>query len=244
MASVASPWYFPGVLTADQIDVDFNFFNDTPPGKDPDAFSPTLRRYHQMLWSKPLPSGEDFVLERPAASLSPYLILNSGGKRIVLGSDTIATRHAKKLRHLYEQIPEDENEAFLARSYTICGFIVFPVHPHSMNQRRGTHPQISDRWDLTLEAIRRFYQGGVSPLTEVLEQDAAFFTMFGSFEGYVRHFLLDDFLNTDGSVRMLLPFDDFETPALPDSLESYVRYRAENLALLEARRARIAASLS
>jgi hypothetical protein len=29
------------------IDIAFVFTTDTPPGKDPDAFSPTLRRYHQ-----------------------------------------------------------------------------------------------------------------------------------------------------------------------------------------------------
>ena len=45
------------------IDVTFDFRSDTPPGKDPDTFSPTLRRYHQLLWSKPLPSGALFELD-------------------------------------------------------------------------------------------------------------------------------------------------------------------------------------
>ena len=44
------------------IDVTFDFRSDTPPGKDPDTFSPTLRRYHQLLWTKPLPGGELFEL--------------------------------------------------------------------------------------------------------------------------------------------------------------------------------------
>ena len=35
------------------IDIAFDFRSDTPAGKDPDAVSPTLRRYHQHLWSKP-----------------------------------------------------------------------------------------------------------------------------------------------------------------------------------------------
>ena len=30
------------------IDIEFNVFSDTPTGKDPDSFSPTLRRYHQL----------------------------------------------------------------------------------------------------------------------------------------------------------------------------------------------------
>jgi len=32
-------------------------------GKDPDSYSPTLRRYHQLLWSKPLPGGAFFDLD-------------------------------------------------------------------------------------------------------------------------------------------------------------------------------------
>src|SRR5918995_2383623 len=45
------------------IDITFDFRSDTPPGQDPDALSPTLRRHHQLLWSKPLPSGAPFELD-------------------------------------------------------------------------------------------------------------------------------------------------------------------------------------
>lgn len=44
------------------IDTSFDVRSDTPPGKDPDALSPTLRRYHRQLWSKPLPNGTVFSL--------------------------------------------------------------------------------------------------------------------------------------------------------------------------------------
>jgi hypothetical protein len=44
------------------IDITFDFRSDTPHGKDPDALSPTLRRYHKFLWSKPLPTGVVFDL--------------------------------------------------------------------------------------------------------------------------------------------------------------------------------------
>ncbi len=46
-----------------QIDITFNVFSDTPKGKDPDSHSPTLRKYHQILWSKPLPDGRMFELD-------------------------------------------------------------------------------------------------------------------------------------------------------------------------------------
>ena len=36
------------------IDTTFDLRTDAA-GKDPDTYSPTLRRYHQLLWSKPLP---------------------------------------------------------------------------------------------------------------------------------------------------------------------------------------------
>ena len=45
------------------IDITFNVFSDTPEGKDPDSFSPTLRRYHHILWNKKLPNGKLFSLD-------------------------------------------------------------------------------------------------------------------------------------------------------------------------------------
>ena len=38
------------------IDTAFDFRTDAN-GKDPDSHSLTLRRYHRLLWSKPLPNG-------------------------------------------------------------------------------------------------------------------------------------------------------------------------------------------
>ena len=57
----------------DVIDITFDFRSDTPPGLDPDTYSPTLRRYHQLLWSKPLPSGAPFELDvtTPRVSAPP-----------------------------------------------------------------------------------------------------------------------------------------------------------------------------
>ena len=44
-----------------EFDITFNVFAETPKGKDPDAHSPTLRRYHKALWSKPLPNGTPYI---------------------------------------------------------------------------------------------------------------------------------------------------------------------------------------
>jgi hypothetical protein len=51
------------LLPVDLIDITFDFRSDTPLGKDPDTYSPTLLWYHQLLWSKPLPSAAPFKLD-------------------------------------------------------------------------------------------------------------------------------------------------------------------------------------
>jgi hypothetical protein len=38
------------------IDTNFNFYSDSN-GGDPDSASPTLRKYHKILWGNPLPNG-------------------------------------------------------------------------------------------------------------------------------------------------------------------------------------------
>lgn len=69
------------------IDTAFDFRSDTPPGKDPDALSPTLRRYHRYLWSKPLPGGEMFELS--TSMPGHYLYHVSGLGEFSLSSDTM-----------------------------------------------------------------------------------------------------------------------------------------------------------
>ena len=45
-----------------KLDITFNVYTDAN-GGDPDSTSPTLRSYHKLLWSKPLPNGHTFVLD-------------------------------------------------------------------------------------------------------------------------------------------------------------------------------------
>lgn len=51
------------------IDTGFDVRTDAG-GKDPDTYTPTLCRYHQLLWSKPVPRGIRFLLD--AATTPPY----------------------------------------------------------------------------------------------------------------------------------------------------------------------------
>lgn len=235
----------PVLPAPEAIDITFDFRSDAR-GKDPDSTSPTLRRYHRQLWSKPLPNGDHLRLVPGTGGV--YLRNESDSlPRLALASDTIATSHPRKLRALYAQVPAEVNEDFHHRGYTIGGMLVFPVGGavpgQTINQRRGMHHLIQDRFDLTLECIRLQYAGMVNPLEATLSRYLTFFELFVDFEGYVTFFHLQDLVADDGSVAFLTPFEAFGAPVLPVDLASYLDYRAATLRFVEARNRRIASSL-
>jgi hypothetical protein len=75
------------------------------------------------------------------------------------------------------------------------GMMVFPGNQvdrkPTINVARGFHPRISDRMDLTLECVRRYYGQEPSPLAVTLGRYAGFFALFEDFQGYVDFFLHD-----------------------------------------------------
>lgn len=227
----------------DGIDTSFDFRTDAG-GKDPDSHSPTLRRYHQILWSKPLSNGAMFDLD----ATTPYSYLHHKSElgEFWLASDSVIPTFEGylKMASILGRIPSAEIAEFQSIGYTIGGMMIFPGNKvdgqQTLNGARGFHPRIRDRMDLTLECIRRYYLGQSSPLDDVLARYADFFSLFGNCEGYVRFFLLDD-LVCDGysEVRFFLPFDDFTTSALPLTVEAYRSYRDLSVEFIEARNRRI-----
>lgn len=156
------------------------------------------------------------------------------------------TNH-KKMQHIIRQIPEAEREEALARGYTIGGMILFPgvrvQGKQTINQARGTHPRIQDRFDLTLECIRRHFVGEESPLSHDIGRYADFFALFGDFPRYVEFFLLQDLVSHDySSIRFWALFDNFTSSPLPADIGAYRRYRAEMLTCIDARNLRISTS--
>ena len=126
------------------IDTAFDFRTDAGAG-DPDTHSPTLRRYHRLLWSKPLPSGAAFDLDD--ATPGVYLHHRSEVGEFFLASDSVIptfTRWAA-MQPIVTQLPEADNEAFRTLGYTIGGMLVFPGNRVDGKQtlKRGTriHPQ-------------------------------------------------------------------------------------------------------
>jgi len=222
------------------IDITFDFRTDSK-GKDPDTFSPTLNAYHRALWSKSLPNGEVMDLQSKGA---PFVL---SWKDFYFTSDTIivemrSLKNQKIIDQAREKV-EDFEELYkhlLRRSYSIGSMIIFPVHVNSMNQRRGMNILIADRWDLTLECIRRHYAGEESPLTKVIEQDRAFYDLFVDFKGYVDFFFLQDCVSEDySSVNIWMGDASFIKSGLPETVEDYFNFLLKEHIFLDKRNLRI-----
>ena len=229
------------------IDITFDFRSDTSPGKDPDTHSPTLRRYHRRLWSKPLPSGARFELDDTNPRI--YLHHRSELGEFFLSSDAVipSFRKERRLSPIFEQLPTEELADFRRAGYTIGGMMIFPGNKvdgkMTINAQRGCHPRIKDRFDLTVECIRRYYRGEWSPLDNTLERYADFFALFGDFRGYVEFFLLQDLVTEDCSeVKLFLPLNDFMPWPVPASVDEYAAYQLRALDFINARNSRIMTS--
>lgn len=162
-----------------------------------------------------------------------------------LASDTVVPtfRKQKHIKHILDQV-SGELETFRNIGYTIGGMMVFPRNRVSrqmtINGARGFHPRIKDRFDLTVECIRRHYLNETSPLSATLARYADYFRLFGDFRGYVDFFLLQDMVTADYSaVKFFSPFGHFNSSPVPDSMAAYLAYRELAVGFIEARNQRI-----
>lgn len=223
-------------MNLQDIDITFDFRTDSREGKDPDCDSKTLRAYQQLLWSKELPNGEVMQLS-----------IEKGGlkwKDMWFGSDSITASflHARfPLRSLVENTPNfaQLKKDYWHKTYTIGGEIIFPMVRWSMNQARGCSVKICDRWDLTLECIRRFYAGEPTPLDMALERSSEFFKLFVDFKGYVDFFLLQDCVDDDYNVKFWLDTPLFVSMPMPKDLDEYYSWIGSQLDFVEKRGKRI-----
>lgn len=233
---------------ANFIDINFDFRADTPPGKDPDIYSATLRSYHKLLWSRPLPNGALFDLDDSRSDA--YLYHESNLGKFFLSSDTVMPSFGKwkSMEHIISQLKDGELEQFRSALYTMGGMLIFPANrldgKSTINGARGFNALIKDRLDLTLECIRRHYKDEQSPLADVLKRYADFFALFGDFRGYVEFFLLQDLVSEDFSkIKFLMRFEDFKTPAVPKSLSEYLAYKDLSIDFIRRRNQRILQAL-
>ena len=231
------------------IDITFNVYSDTPSGKDPDSYSPTLRSYHMFLWSKPLPNKVNFALNDKTSKLLHH---QSDLGEFFLSSDSIGHTYGggptgykvKSVSHILDQVAPDEIERFFNVCCTIGAYIIFPSkridNKPTINGARGLNHKIKDRFDLTLECIRRYYKNEDSPLTDTLSRYSKFFNLFESFQGYVDFFLLQDLVLKDYSeIKFWLPFSNFNNSPLPTSVDEYIFYSKNVTNFVIARNQRI-----
>ena len=240
------------------IDIHFDFTSDTPGywdgfwdcnsglgsgGADPDTRSPMARRFHQLLWSRELPNGEVLDLED---GRSKYYLK---WKDICFGSDSITAtfryfRNQGLIQQVKEEIPDYKGfvEGYLRKLYTIGGLMLLPSFRWCLNQARGCNIKISDRWDLTLECIRRYYSGESSPLDKTLNHptNKAFFSLFKDFRGFIEFFFLQDCVTKDFS-KVILWLDTplFESNPIPKTVDSYLEFINKELDFVKKRNQRI-----
>jgi hypothetical protein len=214
-------------------------------GGDPDSTSPTLRAYHRLLWSKPLPNGDPFDLDD--SKPLPHLHHLSARGEFDLTSDSAMQTWITwdRMRRITDGIERSEREDFLTIAHQIGGKVMFPGREidgkPTINQERGANDHILDRFDLTLECIRRHYLGETSPLAATLMRYGHFFALFEDFDGYTDFFLLQDLVSDDSStVKFLMPFADFTTSPFPHTVEEYQGYRQKGIRFVQSRNRRMA----
>lgn len=228
------------------IDITFDFRTDvTGKNADPDAASPTLLRYHHLLWNKPLPSGKPFELT--PRSRKPYALLHDSGLgKFLLTSDSVLPTFTRRpdMQAVIDHLPPADVDALNTITRTIGGTILWPGNQingkWTINQARGCTGRIADRFDLTVECVRRHYRGDIrNPLADAFSRYRDFFDLFDSFAGFVDFWLLDDLVETDGAVKLFLPSDDFTLPPFPRSRAEYLAFCERTMDFVAARNERI-----
>ena len=211
-------------------------------GKDPDVASLTLIRDHIALWSKPLPSGSMFHLERDPKG---YLVYKSELANYQLSSDTIINswRRKSSLQDVLSEVPVEILDQFQRTGATAGARILFPRNrvggKATINVARGFNRQINDRFDLTLECIRRQYEAKPNPLDLTLSRYSSFFELFGDFQSYVDFFLLNDLVK-DGKIRFFIPFNgDFSSNPNPTTSQEYLEYARRSISFVSSRQLRM-----
>jgi len=220
------------------IDTKYSFRIDTPnPDHDLDTRSRKLHDYHHELWSnKPLPSKRLFVINKSKSAPFYFFDIDNVTK---YSSDSIfqSFKSFKILKKITEPNLKLINEKILSIGTTIGAYIIFPSnrisYKQTINAARGYKYKwlIGDRFDLTIECIRRFYldkeNKTINPLMETLLLYKKFFDLFESFEGYIKFFMLEDLVQKDNNynVNFFMNFKEFgEESVFPKDEGEFLRY--------------------
>lgn len=236
-------------------------------GRDPDSYSPTLRRYHQRLWSgRRLPglTGDKSLKLKPHGYGLIDVALDKTffelGEPLFLSSDAaIPTwwrwKETERLRAEDPELKARIDDAYWPL-YAMGGMLMFPGRSvgrqWTINQAKGClKTKVADRLDLTVECIRLHYDGEHAdernPLGSTLLRYKGFLDLFGTFSGYIDFWLLQDLVTPDRKrVHFFMEGDlahyDFTTRyAIPQSAGDYDTYLRNALDFVDNRSERMVA---
>lgn len=212
------------------------------PDGDPDATSARLYEWHHAIWSHQAAQSRRFRLVNMGLELR---LTAKAGVEVRLKSDGIITTWTgwTRLAPDVAAVAAEPMDPFFRIASTIGAYILWPVDGYgSINQIRGSTAAIADRFDLTLECIRRHYLGEDSPLSSVMAEHSAFFDLFVDFGGYADFWLVSDALTPDGRVRSFMtgrPIDGFRDHGHAQTAAEYFAFRESSIAFVSSRNDRI-----
>lgn len=127
---------------------------------------------------------------------------------------------------------------YLNPPYTVGSAMIWPVRSRdrpTTNQARETRSAIADRMDLTLECIRRHFEGRAdSPLADVLAAYGDFFALFEGFDEFVDFFHFQDLVASGyEGIRFYLPLEEFERPGTRRTVDEYVAHMEATLSFID-----------
>lgn len=226
------------------IDTKISMYLDTPKDKDPDAFSKTLIRSHFILWNKGVLYNNIKINDNSRPYYLNLLIDHSTYK---LTSDSIINsyRSWNSVQNIIKEIDEEDVDSFFRLASTIGGYIIFPGYrvnnKPTINAARGINKQIKDRFDLTLECIKLWYEKIDNPLYQSIDIYKDYFNIFKSFKNYIVFFHLDDLVDEALEVKHFLPFKSFSEPyeVVPSNKDSYIEYMKNAKEFIKSRNLRI-----
>ena len=220
---------------------------------DPDSQSIIQKQWHIELWNRNFCGKHLFQLkESELKDDNPKeVFMDDLDSKKRYSSDwmnscyTHYKEYQGKVNH--EKFTEPDNiREFETLTHTMGNYIIFPRHVNSINTERGRYNgRIKDRFDLTLECIRRFYKKEYSPLFDTLKKDSEFFEKFKdsngkmNFKKYVDFFFLQDLIEDydendedciDKKIKYFIPSENWEVgDNIPFKTESWFKEYLQNV---------------
>ena len=192
-----------------------------------------------------MPNGRAFTLNKISQNRLSY---KPGLGEFSMSSDMAAPAFTirNRMQHIISQISPDVRDHFYRLASTIGASIIWPANridsKMTINGARGLNCRISDRLNLTIECIRRYYRSQHRLLYDTFKRYDRFFRLFQNFKGSIDFFLLQDIVTDDYSnTKIAIDFDGFKTLPAPGSPDEYMKYMENTIKFITARNERISA---